>query len=377
MKIEQKVFKPDRGWQLIGSNGLSKSSQLVFVFGDTDFFRNVEIFEGVKSNYPNAIVIGCSSSGEILGAQVYNSTLVSTAIEFQKTSIKLFTTNANDFPNSLEAGISLGKSIERENLTHIVVLSDGLKVNGSLLVAGLSKSLPPDVGITGGLAGDADRFEQTLLYNGNSSQEGAIAAIGFYGLSLKVGYGSQGGWKPFGPSRLITRAEGNVLYELDNQPALKLYEELLGEQSAELPAASFYFPLSYCANESDEGIIRTILGFDIKSQSLTLAGDLRQGGTVRLTKFSYDRLIEGSKIAAKDCSKSSGFDSPEFALVISCVGRKIVLSQRTEEELESIQTEFGGNVPMTGFYSYGEISPSGNTCQLHNQTMSITTFREV
>ncbi len=188
-----------------------------------------------------------------------------------------------------------------------------------------------------------------------------------------MGYGSRGGWTPFGSSRSITRAKGNILYELDGQPALNLYKELLGEKASELPGSSFYFPLSYCAEDSSPGIIRTILAVDENDMSLTLAGDIVEGGTLQLSKFDYDRLINGSKNAAEDCIEET---SPEFALIISCVGRKIVLSQRVEEELDSAQAVFGENTTMTGFYSYGEISPRGTHCQLHNQTMSITTFHE-
>jgi len=376
MRIDQKKFTPKEGWQTIRSEVSPKNVQLVFVFGDTQFFLDKKIFEEIKSSYPNAIIVGCSSAGEILGVRVYDNSLVITAIEFAHSSVKLFSANIDNFSNSIEAGEFLGQAIDQENLVHVVVLSDGLKVNGSQLVPEIDKYLQGGIGLTGGLAGDGDRFQKTFLYSNDLAREGDINAIGFYGSGLKIGYGCEGGWTPFGSPRSITRAKGNILYELDGQPALNLYKELLGEKAAELPGSSFYFPLSYSAQESDPGIVRTILGINENERSMTLAGDVEEGGTVHLTKFDYGRVIDGGKIAAEECRKDTFPESPEFALIVSCVGRKIVLSQRVEEELDLAQVVFGGNTVMTGFYSYGEVSPSGNTCQLHNQTMSITTFRE-
>jgi hypothetical protein len=373
MKTEQRLFTTAEGWKNISSENLQNTAQLVFVFGDSSFFRDKNIFDEIKASYPKASVVGCSSAGEVLGNKVLDDSLVTTAIQFEHSSAKLFTAKINDFANSIEAGEYLANLIDKEDLKHVVVLSDGLQVNGSQLVEGMGRHLTVGVGPTGGLAGDADRFKQTYLYPDGQAQQGIIVAIGFYGSRLKVGYGSRGGWTPFGSSRSITRAKGNILYELDGQPALNLYKELLGEKASELPGSSFYFPLSYRAEDSSPGIIRTILAVDEKELSLTLAGDVVEGGTLQLSKFDYDRLINGSKVAAEDCFQET---SPEFALIISCVGRKIVLSQRVEEELDSAQAVFGESTAMTGFYSYGEISPNGPTCQLHNQTMSITTFHE-
>ena len=210
-------------------------------------------------------------------------------------------------------------------------------------------------------------------------EQGSIVALGLYGDRLRVGYGSLGGWDSFGPERLITRSRGNVLYELDGTSALQLYKTYLGEHAQGLPATALLFPLSLRTQENTEPVVRTILSVDEDEQSMTFAGDLPQGGYARLMKANFDRLIDGATGAARTSAAAIGSASPaDLAILISCVGRKLVLKQRIEEEVESVREVLGEHPALAGFYSYGEISPftPGARCELHNQTMTITTFSE-
>jgi hypothetical protein len=258
------------------------------------------------------------------------------------------------------------------------VLSDGLNVNGSDLVRGLTQHLPDNVTVTGGLAGDSDRFLETLVFWDNVPDTGAIAALGLYGSRLRVGFGSLGGWDPFGPERLITRSEGNVLYELDGRSALELYKRYLGEHAKGLPATGLLFPLNLRTKTGDSGVVRTILSVDEKEQSMTFAGDVPEGAYARLMKANFDRLVDGAVGAAETSFKAIGSKSPDLVILISCIGRKLVLRQRVEEEVEGVRDILGEHPILTGFYSYGEISPHtpGARCELHNQTMTITMLRE-
>src|SRR5205085_1989348 len=174
---------------------------------------------------------------------------------------------------------------------------------------------------------------------------------------LKVGYGSLGGWDPFGPERLITRSKGNILYELDGQSALALYKKYLGDYAQDLPASALLFPLSLRTNESDRGVVRTILAVNEDEQSMTFAGDVPEGAYASLMKANFERLIDGASMAAKTSYEAIGSSSPDLAILISCVGRKLVLKQRIEEEVEGVRDILGDHTVLTGFYSYGEISP--------------------
>jgi hypothetical protein len=258
-------------------------------------------------------------------------------------------------------------------------LSDGLNVNGSELVHALYRALPPGVIVTGGLAGDGARFSETKVFSEGVASSHTIAAIGFYGKRLKIGCGSVGGWDPFGPERLITRSKGNILYELDGQSALGLYKRYLGEQAHSLPASGLLFPLSLRDPSGATPVVRTILSVDEAHQSLTFAGDVPEGSYARLMKANFDRLIDGATGAAQSGLHSLDSASVDLAVLISCVGRKLVLKQRVEEEVEGVRDVLGPKAVLAGFYSYGEISPftPGAKCELHNQTMTITTFSEV
>ena len=218
----------------------------------------------------------------------------------------------------------------------------------------------------------------TLVCTQEPPRQRLIAAVGFYGDRLKVGCGSLGGWDPFGPERIITKSSGNVLYELDGQSALSLYKKFLGEKASELPASGLLFPLSLRIGNGSS-VVRTVLAVDEHDQSMTFAGDLEQGARVQLMKANFERLIDGAVGAARVSSEALAENSADFALLVSCVGRKLVLKQRVEEEVEAVRDVLGDRPTLAGFYSLGEISPFTPTarCELHNQTMTVTTFTEL
>lgn len=379
MKVEQHLWLESRGWDAGLHGGLGASAQLVLLFGSKEALRRSEALAEGKRAYPDAHWFGCSTAGEIGGIQVQDDSLVLTAIRFDSTRIEGVRTGISHSGESRSAGQLLSRSLNKEGLVHIMVLSDGLRVNGTALVSGLMEDLPPDVTVTGGLSADGDRFEETLVLWDGDPEPNTIAAVGFYGSRLRVGYGSLGGWDPFGPERMITRSSGNVLYEMDGKPALDLYVKYLGEHAEGLPATGLLFPLSIRTNNSDDPVVRTILGVDMGSGCMTFAGDVPQGAYARLMKANFERLIDGASGAAKTCHSALNGLHPELAVLISCVGRKLVLKQRIEEEVEGVRDILGAGAVLAGFYSYGEISPFSPSarCELHNQTMTITAFTEV
>ena len=378
IKTSQKFFTPGTGFSLGSSFGIERDAGLVLAFGATHLLKDKGVFESLRTQYPSAHLCGCSTSGEIYNTRVFDDTLVVTALSFEHSHIIGAGITLDAVSSSFEAGEFLARSIDTNQLVHVFVLSDGLKVNGSELVQGLMKHLPSDVTITGGLAGDADRFQETYVFWDKPPAQGSLAIVGFYGEHLKVGYGSMGGWDPFGPERLVTRSSGNVLFELDGRSALELYKKYLGDQARELPASGLLFPLSIRTMKGETGIVRTILSVNEKESSMTFAGDIPEGSYARLMKANFERLIDGSQGAATKSFEAIGSTSPEVAILISCVGRKLVLKQRIEEETEAAREVFGPQTTLTGFYSYGEISPfaPGAKCTLHNQTMTITTLSE-
>lgn len=271
-------------------------------------------------------------------------------------------------------------SISRSS-RNIRAVGRGLNVNGSELVRGLIDVVGNKVSVTGGLAGDGSQFEETLVGANCAPRSHTIAAIGFYGSAIRIGHGSAGGWDAFGPWRHITRSQGNVLFELDGEPALDLYERYLGDEAEGLPSSGLLFPLQIQHPDlAHNRTVRTILGIDRVARSLTFAGDMPQGWAAQLMCGNFKRLAEGAAEASRQArlGLADSKDCTGVALLISCIGRRLLMGQRTQEEVDAASTELGSRLAQIGFYSYGEISPNSasGVCELHNQTMTVTTITE-
>jgi hypothetical protein len=348
-------------------------STLVLAFGPS---AAPPALDQLRRAFPRSVLAGCSSAGEIYGDHVDDDTLAVAVARFDQTALRAVSTDVANAHGSYGAGCRLADQLDGPGLAYVLVLSDGLRVNGTELVRGLNESLGDRVIVTGGLAGDGARFARTWVLAGGQARSDTVSAVGFYGDRLRVGHGSRGGWDRFGPERTVTRSEGNVVYEVDRRPALALYKEYLGERASGLPATGLLFPLEIRAPDDDKRLVRTILAVDEASQSLTFAGDVPTGWRAQLMKANFDRLVTGAADAAERTARASG-DGPTLAIAISCVGRRLVLGERTEEEVEATLAALPPGTVQVGFYSYGELSPlTAGTCDLHNQTMTLTALRE-
>ncbi|WP_456428203.1 FIST signal transduction protein [Rhodocaloribacter sp.] len=379
MQIEQRYFISGEGWRPAGEPTLGATADWVLVFGSRERVADARLFGQVRAWYPEARLVLGSTSGEILDTEVSDDRLTVTAVRFDHTRIRATSIRIGDVADSFAAGQTLAERLAAPDLTLVFVVSDGHFVNGSALVQGFNRRLPPGTLLTGGLAGDGVRFERTLVGLDALPAEGVIAAVGFYGDRLRVGFGSSGGWAPFGPVRRITRSEANVLYELDGRSALALYKRYLGELAEGLPGAALRFPLCIWTPDGDRTLVRTILSIDEENQSMTFAGDVPTGACARFMRASYEDLVDGAAYAAEHCVRDSRIEDAELAICVSCWGRKLVLGQRTEEETEVVREMLGTQPVITGFYSYGELAPpeSAEWCELHNQTMTITIMKEI
>jgi hypothetical protein len=301
------------------------------------------------------------------------------AIEFNNTSIHSASVNISSYDSSYDAGADLISKIDQMDLKYIFILSDGGKVNGSELVRGIESVVQHKIPVTGGLAGDGIRFLSTLVGLNEQPESGNIVAIGFYGNSIKISHGSMGGWEMFGPEKTITRSVSNELFEINNVNALDLYKQYLGKYAEELPGSALLFPLSIKLPGVNDPIVRTILSVNNESKSMIFAGDLPEGAKVRFMKANFDKLIDAASDAAQKSLVQFKSEPPKLSILISCVGRKLILGDRVDEEVEAVKNVFGETTVISGFYSYGEISPLNiNTkCELHNQTITITSFDEI
>jgi hypothetical protein len=353
------------------------SANLVLAFGSVKRFTEGKLQGFLKARYPTAQIVGCSTSGEINAKGVFDDSIQITAIQWEKTVQRVAQTKMSGMQNSFETAAGLAKQLKADQLRTVLVISDGLNVNGSELLKGF-QSVLGDVPIVGGLAGDGGAFVKTLQLYNETISDNLVIAVGLYGKSLITSSGALGGWKPYGPPRKVTKSSKNVVYEFDGKPALPLYRMYIGEAFARaLPGSGLKFPLAVI-EEGNRDIekIRTLLAINTKDNSLTFAGNVEEGETVRLCQTNHGRLVEGAGAAANlvmDGLGASKTNQVGLALCVSCVGRKGVMAEQVGDEVKLVQQILGAQTSVAGFYSYGEIAPRPNTTDsvLHNQTMTI------
>lgn len=374
--IETFMYQKKSGWTCKEFPNLDSEETLVLIFASRDYEDNQAPFDQLLEFYPTSKIMGCSTAGEIFDDGIYDQSVVVAVIKIPGIKVKLAHETLGELKTSEKIGEEITKKLWQKDLNHIFLLSDGIKINGTELVMGLLSVADKPVTMSGGLAGDGSLFQKTWTF---SREKGfcydGVAAVGLYGKGAEVAYGSGGGWRTFGAERMITKSKNNVLYELDHQPALAIYKRYLGEHAKELPAAALLFPISiWDPNDEETRVVRTILSINEEENSLTFAGDMGEGKLAQFMTATHDLLLQGAAQSV-DFSQEASYQDL-LSIAVSCVGRRLVLGERTDEELEIVKSFLTDNVPQVGFYSYGELSPKGtNFCSLHNQTMTVTVLR--
>ncbi|NRD21850.1 FIST C-terminal domain-containing protein [Winogradskyella litoriviva] len=377
MKIVQLVKQNNKDWTYVGENQ-KLIEPLVIVFGNRLLLEDASIYDEVKGLFPDGQIVFGSACAEISSRTVNENSITITAMEFEKSKFIIKTSNVlNTDLDSYKTGSDLIKQFPEKGLKYVFVISEGSFINGSQLTQGMSTTNNGNLLITGGLCGDDTRFEKTLASYNENPKEGELVAIGFYGDTLEISFSIHGGWTPFGPERTVTKSEGNTLYELDGLPALDLYKTYLGEKAKDLPGAALLYPLNVKSEDEEQSIVRSILNINEEENAVILAGDIKQNSKVQLMMTNVDNIANASERAARQALEFRQ-NKPEVALLVSCIGRKLVLDQRVEEEIDEVIEILGEGTAVSGFYSYGEIAPFHGemACQLHNQTMTITLISE-
>ena len=376
MRVTVREYREATGWSERFPDWGSRET-MVLVFGAPEYAEHPQPITSLVSAFPHAQVIGCSTAGEIYGTCVRDESLSVAVVDFEHSMVRSAWAEIEDGSSSSIAGAAIAEELVGEDLAGVLVLSEGLNVNGTELARGITGTLGEAVVVTGGLAGDGDRFGSTWVLADGAIRHSAVTAVGIYGDAVRMGYGFKGGWDFFGPERLVTRSSGNVLFELDDRAALDLYEQYLGELAKDLPASGLLFPLALREPSSEQQLVRTILAVDRDARSLTFAGDIPEGAYAQLMKANFDRLIEGAESAVIHASVPGSVSGNSLSVAISCVGRRLVLGDRVEEEVEATVDALPEGVEQVGFYSYGELSPGGaGSCELHNQTRTLTKISE-
>lgn len=381
MQADQLYYDKTHGWSKPFPD-LNSKNTLILIFFSPDMVSNGKsAIDELISHYPDSIITGCSTAGEIMQDEIRDKGMSIVIILFEQVHLRYVDLALEKNDDGHNAGTKIAKRLNDSDLKHVFVLSVGLNINGTALIKGINHGLDENVILSGGLAADEDKFQHTWVLSQGEFRENYIAAIGFYGESLMLGHASKGGWDVFGPVRRITNSTGNIVYQIDNQPALALYKKYLGQRASELPASALLYPMAVFEhmNEIHKPLVRTILAIDEVNQSMTFAGDMPQGYYAQLMHANFERLIDSAGQASEHAIQTldDKAGQPVVAIAVSCVGRRLLLGEYCEEELTSVHDMLPKGSILSGFYSYGELSPSGaKSCDLHNQTMTLTIYQE-
>ncbi len=376
MRLESCQWTVAGGWRPAQPGRLGKAP-LVLVFGSPAALEAVAPLAALRAAYPAAVLAGCSTAGEIAGPCAVDG-LVSTAVEFQHTRVGSVAVPVTEAMGSFGAGEKIGRELAADNLAHVLLFLDGTSINCCDLIRGLDDCLAGGAAVTGGLAGDGLAFQAPRVLVADAPRGGLAVAVGLYGARLKVGWGAGNGWDPFGAERVVTRANGHTLYELDHKPAWDAWREYLGPTAAEGVAGAWRLPLWLRVPGAERRLARTPLAVHADGQGMDFGGDVPMGAYGRFMKANVSRLVRAAGAAAGTAAAPMDLGAPGLALVVSCASRKLFLGPRVDEELAAVASVLGPAFVSAGFYAYGALEPTGPRAhgEIQNQTLVVTTLQE-
>ncbi len=376
LKIE--IYNYQDHWNQPFDKSLNSSSTAILLFSSLKEAKLQQALEDIYTSYPDAHIIGCSTSGEIYQDEIFDHSVSAMVLKFEKSSIISTSIDAGIDDDAYEIGRQLGDKIPANQLRHLFVLSGGWHFDGTRLVEGIGSALPSGIAISGGVAGDNSGTMESWVLEGKNLSQGKTAALAFYGESIHISSGCESGLDKLGLDREVTKAENKKIFTLDDKPALDIYKLYLGEKAKELPSSALLFPLAVLDQDGNPIKIRSVIDINEEERSLLLNDSLKKGDHVSLMFGNFKRLIDGSYNAATQAIAPLSKQSTESAVIaVSCIGRRRMMQQRTEEEIFAISEVLGDKMKIVGFYSNGEIAPIFNSVSsLHNQTMTLTIIQE-
>ena len=355
----------------------SREPNFMIVFASSTSYDQKELLAEMSAQ-TKAIYIGCSTAGEITstGGSLDKSLAI---MAFSSDKVKFVVgTGGSIKEDPRKAGAELARNIREqtsEAIKAMIMLPDGLAGNGADIVRGVLDIFGETFPVIGGSAGDDFLFKQTFQYYNGQILSGSVVGVGLCG-DFNFSIGVRHGWIPIGISRLATKSKGSVLYELDNKPAISIYEDQFGkdkkliDKDEPFARLAITYPLGIVAPGKDGFLIRDPITVD-QDGAITCAAEIPEGSEVFLMIGSRDEAITAAQDAARQALQSLGGRKPKGALLFNCIARKKLLMSRRHEEIESIRQILGMDLPLAGFYTYGEQAPLGGqvlTCSFHNET---------
>ena len=336
------------------------------LFAGVDMDAEV-ILTAIEAEFPGLPLVGCTTDGE-----------VSSALSFQEDSVALLLfagdglvagagvgTDLSTDPHAAARAAIEAAGIEGRTPQLCVVFPESLTTSAVSVVAALNEALPEGTALVGGTAGDQWRFDGTNQFCGAKVYSDSLPVLLLYG-DFKIGVGVQSGWNPIGERGAVTKAEGGVVYEVDGDSALAFYHRYFGDQVRPSPE----YPIGVFDNQGGAFYLRAPLAFNDEDGSVTFAGDVPHGAEVQITAAAHEDIVAACEKSIRSALEQMNGAKARGALVISCAARKQLLGTRTGKEHEILRGVLGDDVPLVGFYSYGEIAPHGGVplADFHNET---------
>jgi len=356
---------------------------LLIVFGSTSYDQD-RLVAGVSETIPDALLIGCSSAGEI-SSQGFSTEKSVVVMAIATDQMRFWGSMGNHILwNPQQAGDDYANTLQYEShgyVTSSLVFVDVLSGGGDKTLLGVTTKLGDDFPLFGGAATDDLLFFETYQYYQGKAYKGSIVGVGISGDYLAVGVSGHG-FLPIGMSRKVTKSEGTTLFELDEKPASSIYKDYLGEEYSGqlhdglLPSLAISYPLGIYSQQNNNVVLRNPIFVDQKG-SMTFTAEIPPGSEIRLMISDIEQGLETTKTIAEEVLAKLGGRQPKAVVVINSISRKKMLGPHVDEEIELIQRIFGRDVPLIGFYSYAQIDkqPSEET-PLHNGSLLIWALAE-
>jgi hypothetical protein len=347
------------------------------------------IADAIKAEALDVPIIGCSTDGEITSEGLTVDSVSVILVYSERLRAKAHVVERLS-RSSIESGAGLAGTLKADDARVLFLLPDGLTGNGSAVIHGCLDVLGPDFVIAGGTAGDRGKFEKTWQLCNDQVYTDALVGLMLYSdKPVELGFGVQSGWRPIGVAKQVTKADGNIVYRIEDESALAFYSRYLGEKADQLPAIGVEYPFGLIdesgrvdtrgiRDHEEYILLRAPMSVDREAGAVRFAAEIPEGARIKMTRAKSADIIEGSREAARRALRRlSG--PPEMVFFFSCMARRVVLGRKTDQEIFAAQEVFGKDVPLAGFYTYGEIANCGDTapvCRFHNETATFLAMRE-
>jgi len=331
----------------------------------------------------NITIFGATTSGEFIDGDIEEGSIVMTLFDINPAHFKLKFLETSE-EATLETAKKLG-SIVKDTFSNpaLIIATGGVFIDGDKIIEGIIEGFGPadkELTVFGGMAGDDLIGEEPLVFTNKKSKDNALVALIIDENNIDVRGIASCGWEAIGTSKTVTKSEGNIVYTIDDKPALDILMKFLGvelEQDENKKIVTFlnswYYPLQL-ERENGDIVIRATRFANREDRSLICTGTVPQGSKI---KFSLPPEFDSIETVVTECAsiKDDAEQKADALIMFSCVSRHLSFGGLIKEEIKQVQEVW--NAPMAGFFTYGEYGKSkiGNN-EFHNNACCVVALKE-